>query len=217
MKNKLMDFVETLALQKVGKQTFNQYSEDNFPGFFTTKLNLLLYLTQMNQRKPKTMLLGEAPGYKGCKLTGVPFTSERIISRSNRFDLFGYSEDIWNLLEERNVKLQTESTATIVWEILEKYNFCPLLWNSYPFYTFDKKNDKPNRQPSEKELKEGQKFTIELIKIFKIKNIIALGKSAQRTLDLSGIPYFPVKHPAYGNKEAFEKEIKKLLQEKKIL
>ena len=41
--------------------------------------NLSLYLRRMAERQPRLLLLGEAPGYRGCRVTGVPFTSESIL------------------------------------------------------------------------------------------------------------------------------------------
>jgi len=123
MTDKLKDFIEQLSVQEVdSERVFNQYHEDyNFPHFFTTKTNLLLYLTQMKEKEPKTILIGEASGKNGCALTGIPFTSLNIISKQNKFGLFGFPDN------QQNENLQKENTATMVWEVLEKLNFCPLL------------------------------------------------------------------------------------------
>jgi len=35
--------------------------------------NLFIYLHYMVEASPDTLFVGEAPGYKGCALMGVPF------------------------------------------------------------------------------------------------------------------------------------------------
>lgn len=44
--------------------------------------NLGLYFKKMIELNPSFLLLGEAPGYKGCRLTGIPFSSERIVANN---------------------------------------------------------------------------------------------------------------------------------------
>src|SRR5690554_6491486 len=41
--------------------------------------NLRLYLRQMMTRRPSFLLVGEAPGYRGCRVTGVPFTNKHLL------------------------------------------------------------------------------------------------------------------------------------------
>src|ERR1039458_7958742 len=158
MKNEIQNFIEKLSKQKVKKLTvFNQYSEDdNFPQYLVTKINLLFYLTHMKEKNPNTLLIGEAPGKDGCALTGIPFTSLQVISQQNKFGLFGFQE-------MPNTKLQKERTATMVWDILNKLNYCPLLWNAYPFNPIDTLTGK-NREPTFDELKVGKVFLEELLK-----------------------------------------------------
>jgi hypothetical protein len=39
--------------------------------------NLRTYLTYLMQVRPSMVLVGEAPGYRGARVSGLPFTSER--------------------------------------------------------------------------------------------------------------------------------------------
>lgn len=74
----LKDFVEELASIKVTPNVYNQYSYGHQENYIRRD-NLLTYLIQMYKLKPRVILVGEAPGYRGCRLTGVPFTSEHLL------------------------------------------------------------------------------------------------------------------------------------------
>lgn len=156
----IQEFIEELSNVEVDKvRVLNQYHvNDNCPHFFTTKMNLLFYLTQMKEKNPKTIFVGEAAGRKGCALTGIPFTSLQVISKKNKFGLFGFKEDF-------KESLQKESTATMIWSILEDLDFYPLLWNAYPFNPLDSKT-RENRKPDGKELVVGSYFVRKIANIF---------------------------------------------------
>ncbi|MHC4230490.1 MAG: hypothetical protein ACYSW0_23900, partial [Planctomycetota bacterium] len=48
------------------------------------------YLEQMWALKPRVLLVSEAYGYRGARLTGVPLTSERVmLAGVEKFGLFG--------------------------------------------------------------------------------------------------------------------------------
>ena len=74
----LNQFVENLARAKLSSNACNQYSYEVSTNSIR-RHNLLLYLQQMLIFNPQILLVGEAPGYRGCRLTGVPFTSELIL------------------------------------------------------------------------------------------------------------------------------------------
>lgn len=78
MENKLDYFVTELFTTAVPLNVYNQYSDEH-PESSIKRVNLLLYLQQMDKVKPKIMLVGEAPGYRGSCLTRVSFTSEHLL------------------------------------------------------------------------------------------------------------------------------------------
>lgn len=54
------------------------------------RYNLKHYLDYLSGRRVDIMLIGEAPGYRGCALTGIPFTDEVQLKLSeNDFALGG--------------------------------------------------------------------------------------------------------------------------------
>ncbi|MBR4606414.1 MAG: hypothetical protein IKO41_09355 [Lachnospiraceae bacterium] len=55
------------------------------------KNHLLQYLQHLEQVGVDIMLVGEAPGYRGCALTGIPFTDEiQLKNPENVFALGGW-------------------------------------------------------------------------------------------------------------------------------
>ncbi|HSW64451.1 MAG TPA: hypothetical protein VLH56_14260 [Dissulfurispiraceae bacterium] len=64
------EFVERIACCKHLENVENQYSE-SFKYHLITKNNLTIYLKKMIQLKPETVLVGEAPGYNGCRWSGI--------------------------------------------------------------------------------------------------------------------------------------------------
>src|SRR5882757_784285 len=104
-----------LLLQSPGPHTFNPWT-DLDP---TTDLDRkapaqrLARLTRHFACKPQYILVGEAPGYQGCKVSGIPFTSERLMMEGTiaRIDP-----------QERRLSTRprpwSEPSATIVWGTL---------------------------------------------------------------------------------------------------
>lgn len=206
MNDPIKNFVEELAEAKVNKDSKNHYSLDySISKGFSAQMNLLCYLTTMKKlMKTETLFLGEAPGHKGCTLTGVPFTSEAIIF-SGKYKLFNYEDSFEDEAKERGVKFQTEATAKIVWSAFDELDIYPLLWNAYPFSPFNSTTNKPNRKPTTAEIaSDGKKYFEKLIKLIPVKNFVAVGKVAESAYKIFGIQdYESIRHPSFGGKCEF--------------
>ena len=161
--------------------------------------NLKVYLVKMKTLNPKFLILGEAPGHKGCRLSGIAFTSERVLSEN----AFFHNEQIL-FVNDRN-KLESEISATIVWNEISKLNEKPLIWNIFPFHPHLLNDIKTNRTPTKAELEEGKKWLKKLLEIYDIKKIIALGRKPESQLEEINLPFSYVRHPSNGGKNDFIK------------
>lgn len=201
----ITNFVENLANYKVGDNVTNIYDYTNKNNELRRE-NLRLYLQSRIQNKPQFLLVGEAPGYRGCRLTGIPFTSEYIIFKEN-FQLF--SNNKYKKTDEYP-KYRKEPTATMMWGVFKEFNFYPLLWNAFPFHPHKKDNSNSNRPPTNLELEKGMSFLSELIEIFAIdkNSIIAVGKNADDLLKRNNFVCKYARHPANGGKSDFIRDLK---------
>lgn len=197
----LDDFIKELALMETTPNVFNQYCykiEENI----IRRRNLKLYLEEMLRRRPKLLLVAEAPGYRGCRLTGVPFTSEHILMGKIRgIKLFG-AEAGYSLASEGD-KLLKEATATIIREALIDNQLEALAWNAFPLHPHKVGNEKSNRTPTKYELSLGRSPLLKLINMFEINEVVAIGNKAYESLSILGIEATKVRHPAQGGKREF--------------
>jgi hypothetical protein len=199
--SEINQFVDDLARVKLLNNACNQYCYEATANSIK-RHNLLLYLQQMAALNPQILLVGEAPGYRGCRLTGVPFTSEFILVNGlETLGLFGQSRGY--RISEKSEKLSREASASIVWETLETTQVIPLIWNAFPFHPFQTNNERSNRKPKGTELLIGQDFLERLIKLFDIKRVVAVGNTAASSLKRQGIDYQKVRHPSHGGKTQF--------------
>lgn len=208
MNRKLKTFIEELATTESIPNVHNHYSYEKQENSIRRD-NLLIYLKQMYEIKPRIILVGEAPGYKGSCITGVPYTSEHLLMNNVKgLELFG-KEKGYRLPLEKD-KLLKEPTATIVWKTLLKYDLMMLGWNAFPFHPYKKGNEESNRAPLKKELLIGEKPLLKMIEMFNIEKIIAMGNKAEESLNKLGISCEKVRHPAQGGKNEFDDGIRKI-------
>ena len=172
--------------------------------------NLSLYLRRMAERQPRLLLLGEAPGYRGCRVTGVPFTSESILlDEACSLGLFGAGAGF----RGGGGRLQREASATAVWSALADLNRLPLLWNAFPYHPHRPDEPDSNRPPTAAELAMGREFVVLLLDLFAIERVIAVGNKAAVALEQWGVAAAKVRHPSHGGQTIFRRELTVLLAE----
>jgi hypothetical protein len=197
-------FIKKLSVQMVSEETTNIYY-GNSTASNIRRANLRRYLHKMKKLKPTLLLLGEAPGYKGCGITGIPFSSERILTENAFFKDQGFT------CIHKHPNMESEISATIVWNELVHYSNKPLIWNIFPFHPHTKTDKRANRTPNKQELAMGTTFLMDLLKLFAIKRIIALGRKPESQVKHLTYDYVYVRHPANGGKHKFVAGIKKEL------
>jgi hypothetical protein len=158
---------------------------------------------------PEFILCGEAPGYLGCRHSGIAFTSERLL-------LHGKVPRIASLnhrLTKRALSY-SEPSATIVWKAL--YNLgieqTTVLWNSLQMHPHKSDNEKSNRTPTSIEIEIGRPALRMLVAAFPSAKVVAVGKKAEGLLSSMGlVPAATVRHPANGGAPAFARGLELLV------
>ena len=208
-------FIDQLATVELSDRACNQYSriEGDLPANAIRRRNLRLYFEQIGDLSPDTLLIGEAPSYRGGRLTGIAFVSETILlsgveTRSGRI----LGGDAGYRKATAGPRLSTEASATMVWGTISTIDPLPMLWNALPFHPFHRGDPETNRVPTSAELVIGQRFIASLLKLFDIRNIVAIGNQAAASLTRMEIPHEKVRHPSQGGKQKFVAGMARLSQ-----
>ncbi|MGF9648605.1 uracil-DNA glycosylase [Pseudarthrobacter oxydans] len=202
-------FVERLSAVPSGPGLSNFFDHSE-PANAQRRRNLELYLQEMLDRAPKVLLLGEAPGFRGMRITGVPFTNRTMFQGpANSFGLFGPGKAY--VLPARAAGVAAEPTATVMWEVLAELDFLPLLWSACPWHTHLPGKPQSNRTPRTTEARLGTEFWQTLVELFGIETVVAVGNVAHRSLSASGMDVTKVRHPSHGGRSGFKNGLEELL------
>lgn len=172
------------AIQPPTANSSNMYAVSSRP-----RHNLSLYIEQMLDVKPLILFIGEAPGYRGCGITGIPFTDEYTLATHPFFVGHAY---------EFGTPPASEATAKCVWSCINEV--VPLMWNIYPFHPFGK-NEATNRKPNGDEIRLGKEIAKRFISLFPIERVYAVGRTAQ--VFSPEVEY--IRHPSHGGQSVFKK------------
>jgi hypothetical protein len=167
--------VDALAAARIG-DTFNQYRRSRL-----RRERLAAYLE--SKRDASIVLVGEAAGYRGARVSGIPFTSERQLTGRG----------------------PAEASATIVHRVLAELGVEDdvLLWNVVPTHPHDPLRPYTNRRPSRIEVDVSFQF---LEGAARGRRLVAVGRLAQ---EVTGAPY--VRHPSHGGAAAFRRDLESVL------
>jgi len=144
-----LGFVERLAAARIGG-TFNQYAGS---GLRCERLRVHL----AERAEAETILVGEAAGYRGARLSGVAFTSERQLTGAG----------------------PAEATATVVHRVLAELGLeeSVLLWNVVPTHPG---TETANRRPTRAEVEASRPF---LAEVTRGRRVVAVGRLAAAVLE----------------------------------
>jgi uracil-DNA glycosylase len=142
-------FVAELGAVRIGT-TFNQYALG--PRAPLLRERLVDYLEA--RWDAPVLLVGEAPGYRGARVSGIAFTSERQLTGCG----------------------PAEATATIVHRVLDELELAKrvLLWNVVPTHPGSSTS---NRVPTREEIRASARF---LAALSAGRRVVAVGRVAQR-------------------------------------
>ncbi len=171
--------------------------------------NLRIYLEEMCSISGRRVLLvGEAPGYRGCGITGIPFTSGAVIEKLDHPIFESLRERLWLS------KIESENTASIVWNYLLDKDKTPLFWNSFPFHPHPINNPKKNRAPTREEIQFGVGMLKNIYELFRPDSVAGIGRCG---VSCAGSAYPDkkisyIRHPSYGGKTDFVEGMDKILE-----
>ncbi len=203
--------IHDLSSVKLSADAFNEYAPGNANNAIR-RANLRLYLSAMAARKPRTLLVMEAPGYRGCRLTGVPVTSRKVLLAGlPSLRIFGAEAGYRDVADAGFERVYGEQSATIVWSTLSQLRALPLIWNTFPFHPHKTGRPLSNRKPRGAETELGSGFLLRLLSLWRFQQVIAVGNVAYETLGKLRIDCHKVRHPAHGGKNDFVAGLSALL------
>lgn len=194
--NELLPLLNGLSKRRNSHTVFNPYRDEQLLN------NLRVYIEQvLKQESPRILLVGEAYGFRGGRLTGIPFSSGCLYDDVDH----PFLESLKPLIYRSANDLVAENTASIVWRYLQDKPFVPLFWNSFPFHPHPSRVQRKNRAPNVSEIKEGIGYLRLLCDLYQPDLIAGLGRkgaeSIQRAFPKKEIIY--IRHPSYGGKKEF--------------
>lgn len=206
-------FIEELSKEESTPTLTNVYGLKNRQGEIC-RHNLSVYLHKVLTQNSRLMLIGEAPGFHGCRLSGIPFTCEQNFTERTILNIIKGEED-YKIYSETEPEF--ELSASIVWPLIkgwyDKYHSIPLLWNICPFHPHNAMEVMCNRTPNKKEIERGIKYFLKLKEIFNIEDVWCIGRKSQKALKKDmGIEYPYLRHPAHGGSSIFRESFKEKAQ-----
>ena len=200
-----------LLAQRPGLNVFNPWTDHDRATDLSANApaHRLARLRQHLACNARWILIGEAPGYQGAKVSGIPFTSERLM-------LEGHIPGI-NLKDRRlstRERPWSEPSAAIVWKALHELGIAnqTILWNAYPWHPHKNGTLHSNRTPTAAERAAGIPILLALFSAFPQAHVLAVGRQSQTTLERLGVTATPLRHPSMGGATLFRAGMRRTLK-----
>jgi hypothetical protein len=195
--------IEQLAATPAGPDMVNPWRDEDpqldVPGAAALRrANLAAYFKLLAARPPRLLIVGEAPSQRGCRFSGVIFTSEYTMTTHPFFrgGLF--------VRTSRQAKPWREASSTIVWETMSLLERPAVLWAAVPFQPHQPGVPLSIRTPTRLEQESCLRFLAALRQLFPETLVVAAGRIAERSLKALNVPSLYVHHPSHGGKAAFQ-------------
>jgi uracil-DNA glycosylase len=179
-------------------------------GWRRRRQNLERYLRLVGA--PALLLVGEAPGYRGARFSGIAFTSERQLAGPPRARL-AWAEQGFQASSLRP-DLWQEPSSTIVWGALGGAPQRVLLWNAFPWHPQGLQGPLSNRSPESTLLCANLHVLEALLRACGGAPVAAIGRTAEIALTALGVGgVVALRHPARGGATLFRRQWRSLASE----
>lgn len=146
------ELINQIISLKSSKKLFNPYSdcclsEDRPDSPKIRRENLFRYFSIQFKKQPEFLWVFEAPGYRGCRRTGLPLVSEDLFQAVSR--LLGLQRPFQKATK---TEVLVEYSANVVWRIIGELGEVPLIWNAFPLHPFWEGRPLSNCAPRKQEI-----------------------------------------------------------------
>ncbi len=181
---------------------FNPYADcckvhDRADAARLRKKNLRNFLEAALSNKVDTIWVARDLGYRGGRRTGIPLTDEV------HLELVGQLLGGIKMRRATKGPIVAERTAAIVWKVLSRISQPVVLWNVFPFHPHEPDDPFSNRCHTAAERQATLPLLESLIRLFKPRRLIAIGRDAHFALSDLDLPITAVRHPSYGGQGEF--------------
>ncbi|MHC4840795.1 MAG: uracil-DNA glycosylase [Planctomycetota bacterium] len=197
--------IARLRRAELPEHVFNFYRQndpelDARGGAARRRENLRRYLKTL--KTPKFAFIGIAPGYRGARFTGVPFSDEhRLCYPGSCYDRTSTRENAYK-----------EATAKVVMELLGARTDV-VCWNLVPWHPHENGKLLSNSDPDKDTIELGlQALDWFFERLYPNVQRICVGKLVQKHMQAHyGEEYTCVRHPARGGADEFRTQASELL------
>jgi uracil-DNA glycosylase len=214
---RLLDLIGSIATFR-GNDVFNPWCDtDPLDVEPTAPLARQKRLIAHFRCEPSLVLIGEAPGYRGCHFSGIPFTSEaQLVDDAVPRVLLPRENDQPGAKGARITTRRdpfAEASATIVWRALYDFGLEErvVMWNAFPWHPHRPGRTMTNRMPSPAERSSGLRILAELVVLYPDAHIVPVGRLAEHALGHLGVKSDrALRHPSMGGATIFRAGLRAL-------
>lgn len=211
MANAALAHFYQLLLAECGEHVFNPWTQrdEEYDGTLNDPAARLARLRAHLGIAARRILIGEASGYQGCHISGIPFTSERVILAGEvpRVRAQGAR------LSLRHIPW-SEPSATTVWGTLHALGIAEttVLWNAFAWHPHEPGRLQSNRTPTRAERAEGLAALAALLQAFPDAELFAVGRHAELALQELGRTATSLRHPSMGGARRFAEGLRAAIE-----